>query len=315
MRYSTYTVCARQGQSLFPLLYHVQHPLRHPCNCMWNSRPLADQSSSSIYPAWCKPWRDVLLFNTRLKTLPWAPKGARYMSRKRCCDLDTQQNTANHYVYQLPFPFAFYPECHRISGWPIFQTLKQNDTGLGVLCISFYHSSHLNLSITTCALRIGWWSSLALQPLSDAQIYTWHGHTSPTTGTLEALYPGACIFSTTCQSKRWRRVACLGCWWELNRYSESKQLNPEQVARKVCEKICRKITYCIWCQCILCIYVFVYHILSSPIQLLPTPSSRQIPITEGNCNYSPRYRRVIPSLIKIKHLHQQGILSSKAVST
>ncbi len=308
MRYSTYTVCARQGQSLFPLLYHVQHPLRHPCNCMWNSRPLADQSSSSIYPAWCKPWRDVLLFNTRLKTLPWAIHVKKTLLRSGY--------TAKHrkpLCLSAPIPICILPRVSQNFGLANIPNTQTEWHWIGG--ISFYHSSHLNLSITTCALRIGWWSSLALQPLSDAQIYTWHGHTSPTTGTLKALYHGACIFSTTCQSKRWRRVACLGCWWELNRYSESKQLNPEQVARKVCEKICRKITYCIWCICILCIYVFVYHILSSPIQLLPTPSSRQIPITEGNCNYSPRYRRVIPSLIKIKHLHQQGILSSKAVST
>lgn len=168
---------------------------------------IADQSSSSMYPAWCRPGRDVSLFNARLNwlnTLPWASKGARYMSRKRRCDLATQQNTAdNNAVQQPPLPFAFYPECHGISGWQIFQTLKQNSTAQ-VIC---------NLeAVSICrshARYVGWWSSLALQPLSDAQIYTWHGHSSSTTGTF-----GACIFSTTCQSKRWRRAACLG-WWEM----------------------------------------------------------------------------------------------------
>ena len=88
--------------------------------------------------------------------------------------------------------------------WEIFRTLKQNSTAQ-VICnleaVSICRSPH--------ARYVGWWSSLALQPLSDAQIYTWHGHSSSTTGTF-----GACIFSTTCQSKRWRRAACLG-WWEM----------------------------------------------------------------------------------------------------
>lgn len=39
----TYTVCARQSQSLFPLLHHVQHPL-----CMWNSSPIVIFRISSM---------------------------------------------------------------------------------------------------------------------------------------------------------------------------------------------------------------------------------------------------------------------------
>lgn len=35
-------------QSLFPLLYRVQHPLRHPCYCMWNSRPIVIFHISSM---------------------------------------------------------------------------------------------------------------------------------------------------------------------------------------------------------------------------------------------------------------------------